>query len=115
MQREIHCVRTPLLEVAYEESGPRDGKPVFLLHGWPDDASTWDQVRPHLNSAGFRTIIPYLRGFGKTTFLEKSTTRSGQITAFVADLFDTADALGIERFSLVGHDWEVGQLTPPLH
>jgi pimeloyl-ACP methyl ester carboxylesterase len=104
-QRDIRTVRTALLEVAYEDSGPHDGAPVFLLHGWPDDASTWDQIRSPLNRAGFRTICPYLRGFGQTAFHDAGTMRSGQITAFVSDLFDTADALGIGRFSLVGHDW----------
>jgi pimeloyl-ACP methyl ester carboxylesterase len=105
MTGNIQFVRTPLLDVAFQDSGPSDGDVVFLLHGWPDDASTWDDIRPRLNHAGFRTIVPYLRGFGKTEFHNESTPRSGQITAFVSDLLDTADALDIGRFSLVGHDW----------
>jgi pimeloyl-ACP methyl ester carboxylesterase len=78
---------------------------VFLLHGWPDDVRTYDGVRPALHAAGFRTIVPWLRGFGPTRFLSVSTPRSGQIAAMSQDVLEFADSLGIDRFHFVGHDW----------
>jgi pimeloyl-ACP methyl ester carboxylesterase len=66
---------TPTLRIAYETAGPSDGTPVLLLHGWPDDVRTYDRVVPVLQAAGFRTIAPYLRGFGETSFLSKDTMR----------------------------------------
>ncbi|RZM19124.1 MAG: alpha/beta hydrolase, partial [Sphingomonas sp.] len=57
------------LAITYADTGPRDGQPVLLIHGWPDDASTWDDVVPALNAAGLRTIVPTLRGFGETRFV----------------------------------------------
>jgi pimeloyl-ACP methyl ester carboxylesterase len=98
-------VSTPLLEIAYEDEGPRDGPCVILLHGWPDDVRTWDAVAPALQAAGYRTIAPYLRGFGPTLFKDPDTTRSGQLAALAADVLDLADALRIDRFVVVGHDW----------
>lgn len=98
-------VRTPVLEIAYEEGGPADGLPVLLLHGWPDDVRTWDRIRPALNRAGLRTIAPYLRGFGPTRFLSPQSMRSGQLAALAQDALDLADALGLARFAVVGHDW----------
>ncbi len=96
---------TPLLDIAYESNGPADAWPVLLLHGWPDDVRTYDGVAPRLQAAGFRTIAPWLRGFGATTFRSADTMRSGQIAAMAQDALDLADVLGIERFSIVGHDW----------
>jgi pimeloyl-ACP methyl ester carboxylesterase len=78
---------------------------VFLLHGWPDDVRTWDGVLPALHGAGFRTYVPYLRGFGPTRFRSAATRRSGQLAALAQDLLDLADALAVRRFSVVGHDW----------
>jgi pimeloyl-ACP methyl ester carboxylesterase len=101
----IFHVTTTLLEVAYEVGGPEGGVPVLLLHGWPDDVRTYDGVRPALHAAGFRTMVPWLRGFGPTRFLLPATPRSGQISAMAQDTLDFADALGLERFWLVGHDW----------
>jgi pimeloyl-ACP methyl ester carboxylesterase len=100
----LHAM-TPLLDVAYEPGGPPDGWPVLLLHGWPDDVRTYDGVAPRLHEAGFRTIAPWLRGFGATTFRSPETMRSGQIAGMAQDALDLADALGIERFAIVGHDW----------
>jgi pimeloyl-ACP methyl ester carboxylesterase len=60
---------TPTLKIAYEAGGLSDGLPVVLLHGWPDDVRTYDCVVPLLHAAGFRTVAPYLRGFGDTSFL----------------------------------------------
>ena len=105
MSHEPLRVSTPLLEVAYETGGPEHGPPVLLLHGWPDDVRTYDDVRPTLHAAGFRTFVPWLRGFGPTRFLSPSTPRSGQISAMAQDALDFADALRIDRFRIVGHDW----------
>lgn len=105
MHESIKAVRTPVLEVAYEDNGRVDGAPIILLHGWPDSVRTWDAVIPDLAKAGYRCLAPSLRGFGATRFLEQTTRRSGQATALAQDAIDFADALGIERFVLVGHDW----------
>jgi pimeloyl-ACP methyl ester carboxylesterase len=99
----IH-VDTPSLAIACHISGPEDGAPLFLLHGWPDDASTWNALLLGLHQAGWRTITPYLRGFGPTRFHRPDTPRTGQFTSLARDLLDLADGLGIDRFSLVGHD-----------
>jgi pimeloyl-ACP methyl ester carboxylesterase len=96
---------TSLLEIAYETGGPEQGPPVLLIHGWPDDARTFDKVAPALQEAGFRTYAPWLRGFGPTRFLAGETPRSGQIGALAGDMIELADALGLERFAIVGHDW----------
>jgi len=98
-------VSTPLLRVAYETDGPEDGTPVLLLHGWPDDVRTYDKVAATLNGAGFRTIVPWLRGFGETTFLSKDTIRSGEMVAMAQDALDLADALNVKTFAVIGHDW----------
>jgi pimeloyl-ACP methyl ester carboxylesterase len=96
---------TPTLKIAYEEGGPSDGLPVILLHGWPDDVRTYDRVVPDLHAAGFRTVVPYLRGFGDTSFLSKETMRSGEIVAMAQDAIDLADALNLGKFAVIGHDW----------
>jgi len=98
-------IETPTLTIACAVDGPADSRPVMLLHGWPDDATTWDEIRPALQAAGFRTIVPYLRGFGPTRFKDPDTFRSGQLAGLAQDALDLADALGLGRFALVGHDW----------
>lgn len=98
-------IKTSLLEVAYEERGEEQAPAVILLHGFPDDARTWDKVTDALVAAGFRTLAPYVRGYGETRFLDAGTPRSGQYIALTQDLIEFADALGIARFILVGHDW----------
>lgn len=98
-------VQTPTLSIGCEISGPPEGFPVMLLHGWPDDVRTWDLILPVLHRAGMRTIVPYLRGFGATRFRHAETPRSGQLSALGQDVIDLADALGLERFALIGHDW----------
>jgi pimeloyl-ACP methyl ester carboxylesterase len=98
-------LRTPTLEIAYRESGPTDGRPVILLHGWPSDPHDWDGVAPPLAGDGCRVLVPWLRGYGGTSFLDPSTPRSGQQAALGADVRDFMDALGIERALLVGYDW----------
>src|SRR5256712_6947584 len=98
-------VRTSSLEVAYEDRGSPQAEQTILVHGFPDDIRTWDGVVAPLVDAGYRTLTPYLRGFGPTRFLEKTTFRSGQLAALGQDVIEFADAVGIERFMLVGHDW----------
>ena len=104
-QPEIKRVRTATLDVACEESGPADGPPVLLMHGWPYDVRTYDDVVPLLTSAGCRVLVPYLRGFGPTKFLSAATPRSGQQAALGNDLREFMDALKIERAALAGYDW----------
>jgi len=101
----LERVATPVLDVAVEVSGPEAGKPVILLHGWPDDVRTWDGVLPFLHRAGRRTFAPYLRGFGPTRFRARGAMRSGQLAALGQDVLDLASALGLDRFAVVGHDW----------
>ncbi len=101
----IRTARTPVLEIACLESGPRDGPPAILLHGWPSDVHDWDAVAEGLAKAGYRVLVPWLRGFGPTRFLDKSTPRSGQQAAVGADLRDFMDALGIDKALLAGYDW----------
>src|SRR4029077_17068915 len=74
---EFQYARTELLDIAYFDRGNRDGFPVVLLHGWPDDALTWGRVSPGLIDAGFRVIVPYLRGFGPTRFISAETHAVG--------------------------------------
>jgi pimeloyl-ACP methyl ester carboxylesterase len=98
-------VRTASLDIAYEESGAADGVPVFLMHGWPYDPRSYDDVVPALGVAGARVIVPYLRGFGVTRFLSNETPRSGQQAALGNDLRELLGALGIDRAVLAGYDW----------
>jgi pimeloyl-ACP methyl ester carboxylesterase len=105
MTAAIKHVRTPTLDVAYEESGNPGGTPVVLLHGWPYDPRCYDEVAPPLVAAGCRVIVPYLRGFGATRFLSAETPRSGQQAALGNDLRELLDALGIARATLAGYDW----------
>ncbi len=98
-------VTTATMNIAFETGGPADGVPVLLLHGWPDDARTYDRVVPALHAAGLRTIVPYLRGFGDTSFLSRGTMRSGEMVAMAQDAIDLADALDLQTFAVVGHDW----------
>jgi pimeloyl-ACP methyl ester carboxylesterase len=105
MMTETRSFDTPALSIACELSGPADGRPVVLVHGWPDDVRTWDRVLPRLHEAGFRAIVPYLRGCGPTRFRSRETARSGQLAALGQDVIDLADAIGLGNFALVGHDW----------
>ena len=105
MTAAIKQVKTATLDVACEESGPPDGAPVFLMHGWPYDPRCYDAVIPPLAAAGCRLIVPYLRGFGPTRFLVPATPRSGQQAALGNDLRELMDALGIARAALAGYDW----------
>lgn len=101
----LKTVRTQTLEIGYLESGRADGTPVILLHGWPSDVHDWDDVASALAQQGMRVLVPYLRGFGPTRFLDPSTPRSGQQAAVGADLRDFIDALQLPPAVLVGYDW----------
>jgi pimeloyl-ACP methyl ester carboxylesterase len=98
-------IQTRLLEIAYRDEGPRDAPVVLLLHGWPDDSSTWDAIFPVLNAAGLRTIAPTPRGFGETRFLAPETPRTGNTAMLALDAIEMLDGLGVERFAIAGHDW----------
>jgi pimeloyl-ACP methyl ester carboxylesterase len=101
----IRRVKTPVLDLAYEEHGPPEGEVIVLLHGFPYDPRCYDPMAPVLAAEGYRVIVPYLRGYGPTRFLSASTMRSGQQAAIGRDLLDLLDALSIERAALVGYDW----------
>jgi pimeloyl-ACP methyl ester carboxylesterase len=102
---DVASVRTPMLEIAYEAHGPRDGAPIVLLHGFPDDVRAYDAVAPPLAGAGHRVLVPYLRGYGPTRFLDASTPRMAQQAAIGQDLLDFMDALGVTKAALAGYDW----------
>lgn len=101
----IRHVGTSVLDLAFEEHGPDDGDVVILLHGFPYDPRCYDEVAPALAAQGCRVIVPYLRGYGPTRFLEDETMRSGQQAALARDLIELMDALGIRRALLAGYDW----------
>ena len=102
---KLQRVRTATLEIAYEERGPADGPPVILLHGFPDDPRVYDGVAGPLAEAGFRTLAPWLRGYGPTRFLDPATPRSGEQAALGDDLRRFMDALALPRALLAGYDW----------
>jgi pimeloyl-ACP methyl ester carboxylesterase len=94
-----------LLNVGYAEAGPANGPPVILLHGWPYDIYSFVDVAPLLASAGYRVIVPYLRGYGTTRFLSPDAFRNGQPSALAADVTALMDALNIKKAILAGFDW----------
>ena len=101
---EMKTIETELLEVAYLDDGPQDGEPLLFLHGWPESPAGFIKIFPCFHELGFRTIAPFLRGFGDTRFLSPDTPRVGTAPAFTQDALDFMDSLGIHRFSVVGHD-----------
>jgi len=94
-----------LLNVGYAEAGPANGPAVILLHGWPYDIHTYVDVAPLLAAAGYRVIVPYLRGYGTTRFLSSETVRNGQPSAIAVDIIALMDALKIEKATVAGCDW----------
>ncbi|MEO0401107.1 MAG: alpha/beta hydrolase [Pseudomonadota bacterium] len=101
----MKSVKAGCLEIHYLESGPQDGRPVILLHGFPYDAHAYDAVSATLATQGYRCFVPYLRGYGPTRFLSDQTMRSGQQAALGADLVAFMDGLSIESAVLGGYDW----------
>ena len=94
-----------LLNIGYAEAGPANGPSVILLHGWPYDIYSFIDVVPLLTSAGYRVIVPYLRGYGTTRFLSNDTFRNGQQSALSLDIIALMDALKIKKATFGGFDW----------
>jgi pimeloyl-ACP methyl ester carboxylesterase len=104
-QSTTKSIQTPVLNIAYEESGNRQGFPIVLLHGFPDDIHAFDHVGPPLAKAGHRVLVPYLRGYGPTHFRDATAPRMAEQAAIGQDLIDFADALGLQQMALAGYDW----------
>src|SRR3954447_17871746 len=101
----LRQIEAGVLDVGYVDLGPSDGPPVILLHGWPYDIQSYGEVAPLLADAGYRVVVPYLRGFGTTRFLSGDTFRNGQQSVFAVDIVALMDALEIESAILGGYDW----------
>lgn len=101
----IKQINAGVLNVGYAEAGPADGHAIILLHGWPYDIYSYADVAPILASKGYRVIIPYLRGYGTTTFLSADTFRNGQPSALALDVIELMDALKIRQAVIGGFDW----------
>ncbi len=113
----VRFVQTPMLNVGYEEHGDASGFPIILLHGFPYDIRSFDGVIAPLVEAGHRVIVPYLRGYGSTSFLDPDAPRMAEQAAIGQDVVDLAAALGINRMALAGFDWglRAGCITSILH
>ena len=98
-------IRTATLDIALEETGPAGGRPVVLLHGYPYSPRGYDRAAAILAASGLRVLVPHLRGYGATRFLDPATPRSGQQAVLARDLLDLLDALAIPRALLAGYDW----------
>lgn len=103
--RVLKQIRAGVLDVSYAEDGPATGKPVLLFHGWPYDIHTYVDVAPILADAGYRVIVPHLRGCGGTRFISPDTPRNGQQAALATDAIALLDALRIENAVVGGCDW----------
>jgi pimeloyl-ACP methyl ester carboxylesterase len=110
-------VQTPTLEIAYEDNGSRQGFPIILLHGFPDDVRAFDGAIAPLAQAGYRVLVPYLRGYGPTRFRDASAPRMAEQAAIGQDVIDFADALALPRFAVGGFDWggRAASITAALH
>jgi pimeloyl-ACP methyl ester carboxylesterase len=102
---QLRQIDAGFLNVGYAEAGKSDGAAVMLLHGWPYDIHSFVDVAPRLSQAGYRVIVPYLRGYGTTRFLSSDTHRNGQQSVLALDVIALLDALRIERAILAGFDW----------
>ena len=113
----VRFVQTPTLNIGYEEHGDASGFPIILLHGFPYDIRSFDGVIAPLVEAGHRVIVPYLRGYGPTSFLDPDAPRMAEQAAIGQDVVDLAAALGINRMALAGFDWglRAGCITSILH
>lgn len=101
----LRRVRAGVLDIAFHESGTADGPAVVLLHGFPYDVHAYTEVAPLLAAKGCRVVVPYLRGFGPTQFVDDATPRSGEQAALASDVLALLDALAIPRAVLAGYDW----------
>jgi pimeloyl-ACP methyl ester carboxylesterase len=101
----LEQIEAGLLNVGYAEAGPADGPAVLLLHGWPYDINSYEKVTPLLAVAGYRVVVPYLRGYGTTRFLSDDTVRNGEQAALAVDTIALMDALEIESAIVAGFDW----------
>ena len=101
----VKQIAAGVLDVGYADAGPADGPAVVLLHGWPYDIHSYAEVAPLLAAAGYRVIVPYLRGYGTTRFLSDETFRNGQQSVLAVDAIALMDALGIEKAIVAGFDW----------
>jgi len=113
----VRFVQTPMLNIGYEEHGDASGFPIILLHGFPYDIRSFDGVIAPLVEAGHRVIVPYLRGYGSTSFLDPDAPRMAEQAAIGQDVVDLATALEINRMALAGFDWglRAGCITSILH
>jgi pimeloyl-ACP methyl ester carboxylesterase len=101
----LRHVHAGVLKVGYVDAGPADGPAVLLLHGWPYDIHSYVDVVPLLTAAGYRAIVPYLRGYGSTRFLSDDTFRNGEQAALAVDVIDVMDALEVDAAIVAGFDW----------
>ena len=101
----LRTVDAGVLNIAYYEAGPTDGPAVMLMHGFPYDIHSYVDVAPQLAAQGCRVIVPYLRGYGPTRFLDPATPRSGEQAAMGADMMALMDALHVQRAVFAGYDW----------
>src|SRR5205814_6230138 len=101
----LKLIDAGVLNVGFAEAGSSDGPAVMLLHGWPYDIHSYVDVAPMLSQAGYRVIVPYLRGYGTTRFLSSDTLRNGQQSVVAVDIIALMDALRIEQAILGGFDW----------
>ena len=103
--KSIKQIDAGVLNVGYVDEGPADGPVVILLHGWPYDIHSFIDVVPRLTRAGYRVIVPYLRGYGTTRFLDANAVRNGEPAALASDIVALMDALKIDKAVLAGYDW----------
>ncbi|WP_211442483.1 alpha/beta fold hydrolase [Collimonas humicola] len=103
--KSIKQIDAGVLNVGYVDEGPADGPVVILLHGWPYDINSFVDVAPLLTKAGYRVIVPHLRGYGTTRFLDPNAVRNGEPAALASDVVALMDALKIDKAVLAGYDW----------
>ncbi|HVK47092.1 MAG TPA: alpha/beta fold hydrolase, partial [Pseudobacter sp.] len=101
----VKQINAGVLNIGYVDAGPANGQPVILLHGWPYDINSFAEVTPMLVAAGYRVIVPHLRGYGTTTFLDKNAVKNGQQSALAVDVIELMDALKIKKAVIGGFDW----------
>src|SRR5262245_48713709 len=101
----VKFARTPVLSIGYEEHGEASGFPIILLHGFPYDIRSFDGVVPPLVAAGYRVLVPYLRGYGATCFLDPQTPRMAEQAAIGQEVVDFDEALGLGSWTMWGFYW----------